>query len=67
MNVTDKVTAQISLHVIDIVALRKLVLVSYALAGNLGGAAGQEQECLARVLDDVVRTLELAAIKGRIA
>lgn len=39
MNVTDKVTAQISLHVIDIVALRKLVLVSYALAGNLGGAA----------------------------
>ena len=46
---------------IEIIALRKLALVSKALATKLGGTAGREQDCLAQVLVDVLDRCEVAA------
>ena len=45
---------------IELVALKKLSLVSHALASKLDHSAGQEQTTLATVLDDVIRRIEIA-------
>lgn len=57
----DNVTVTISLQGIEILTLKKLSLVSHALASRLSGEAGREQKTLAATLDDVVRRIELAA------
>jgi hypothetical protein len=44
---------------IDLLALKKLSLVSHALAKQIGGHAGREQACLAGTLDDLIREIEL--------
>jgi hypothetical protein len=62
---TDTATVTISLLGIEIIALKKLSLVSHALAGKIGGRAGEEQRTLATVLDDTIRKIELAAMGGR--
>jgi hypothetical protein len=49
-----------SISWIEIVALKKLSLVSHALASKLPFSAKQEQECLATTLDDVIRRYELS-------
>lgn len=49
---------------IDLLALKKLSLVSHALAEKIGGMAGVEQKTLATVLDDTIRKIELAAARG---
>lgn len=49
---------------IDLLALKKLSLVSHALAEKIGGMAGREQTTLATVLDDTIRKIELAAARG---
>ena len=61
MNLIDKVPVTITVNGIELVALKKLSLVSHALAQKLGGRSGDEQKCLASVLDDVIRQIELAA------
>ena len=61
MKVTDTYTVAVSLIGIEIIALKKLTLVSYALAENLHGAAGSEQRTLAKCLEDLVRQIELKA------
>ena len=60
--ITDTATVAISIMGIDIVCLKKLSLVSHALADKIGGVAGREQTMLATVLDDVIRKIELAAM-----
>lgn len=52
---------KIDVHDIELVALKKLSLVSHALASKLDYRASEEQKTLATVLDDVIRRIELAA------
>lgn len=59
MTAFDTYTVTISVRGIEIVALKKLSLVSHALAQKIGGSAGQEQAVLATTLDDLVRQIEL--------
>lgn len=60
LRITDTATVAISVSGIEIIALKKLSLVSHALAEKIGGGAGREQQTLAKTLDDVIRRLELA-------
>ena len=55
---------KIDVQDIELVALKKLSLVSHALASKLDLRAQQEQKCLAGVLDDVIRRIELAAAQS---
>ena len=64
LGITDKTTVTISLLGIEIIALKKLALVSHALAEKIGGMAGEEQRTLATVLDDTIRKIELAAARS---
>lgn len=51
----------INIEPIEIIALKKLSLVSHALATKLPYGSREEQSTLAKVLDDVIRNIELAA------
>lgn len=55
---------RIKLNGLELVCLKKLSLVSHALAGKLDYRASAEQQTLAKVLDDVIRRIELAAAKA---
>jgi hypothetical protein len=66
IGIVDTATVTISIMGIEIVALKKLSLVSHALADKIGGSAGEEQRVLAKVLDDTIRKIELGAVKGRV-
>lgn len=59
--ILDTVTVTVSINGLELLALKKLSLVSHTLAQKLGGSAGREQKCLADTLDDVVRRIEIAA------
>jgi hypothetical protein len=59
------VNVTIEVQTIELVALKKLSLVSHALASKLGYRASEEQKCLATVLDDVIRRIEIAAATTR--
>lgn len=61
LGITDSHTITISFIGIELVALKKLSLVSHALAQKIGGRAGVEQKCLADTLDQLIRKMELAA------
>ncbi len=50
---------------IELIALKKLSLVSKALATRLTGAAAREQDCLATVLREVIDRYEIEAAKKR--
>lgn len=63
LGITDTATVAISVTGIEILALKKLSLVSHALAQKIGGEASREQTTLAKTLDDVIRRLELAATR----
>jgi len=54
-----------SFHIdrIEIIALRKLELVSKVLATKLSGTAGREQKCLADCLGQVLDRYEIEAAK----
>ncbi|HRH15747.1 MAG TPA: hypothetical protein PK225_15530 [Azonexus sp.] len=67
MDITRRYTVTIDVLGIDIIALKKLSLVSHALAGKIGGSAGDEQRCLATVLDDVIRKVEINALTSEVA
>ena len=59
---------QVSIDVsgLEIFALKKLSLVSHALASKLSGfKAREEQRCLAGILDDVIRRIELATASAQ--
>lgn len=62
LGITDTATATIDILGIEIIALKKLSLVSHALADKIGGSAGEEQRVLAKVLDDTIRKIELSAL-----
>lgn len=59
LGLTDTATVTISVRGIDLYALKKLSLVSHALAQKIGGQAGEEQKMLATNLDDLIRQIEL--------
>jgi hypothetical protein len=61
MNALDVMTVTVSIRGIELLALKKLSLVSHALAQKLGS---DEQKCLATTLDDLIRQIE---INGRLA
>ena len=51
--------SEFKIEPIEIFALRKLELVSKALATKLSGTAGREQRCLADTLGDVLDRYEI--------
>lgn len=55
----DKYPVTIEINGIELVALKKLSLVSHALVRVIDHSAGQEQKCLAGVLDDLIRQIEI--------
>jgi hypothetical protein len=57
----DTAPVTIDVSFIEVVALKKLSLVSHMLATKLSGSAMREQDCLAKTLDDVIRRIEIAA------
>jgi hypothetical protein len=61
LGLTDTATVTVSITGIEIIALEKLSLVSHALADKIGGSAGQEQQALARTLDDLLRQIKVKA------
>lgn len=63
MNMIDQSPVEITISGLELVALKKLSLVSHALASKLGYRAGEEQKTLATVLDDVIRRIEIANAK----
>ena len=63
LGITDTATITISITGIEIIALEKLSLVSHVLAEKIGGSSGQEQLCLVRTLDDVLRRIKIQASK----
>lgn len=58
MSMFDNVTVAVTLSGIEIVALKKLSLVSHVLAQKIGGAGGREQMTLVKTLDDLIRQIE---------
>lgn len=63
MSVFETANVSIPINGLEVLALKKLSLVSHALAEKIDGMAGREQKMLANTLDDVVRRIELAAAK----
>lgn len=61
MDLLDTRTVTISVTELDLMALKKLSLVSHALASKLDYRAGEEQKTLATVLDETIRKIELAS------
>ena len=59
LGLVDTVKVEIAVQGIDLIALKKLSLVSHVLAKKIGGMAGQEQATLASVLDDIIRQIEI--------
>lgn len=59
MSLMDMHTVTVSVTGLEIVALKKLSLVSHALAKKIGGETGREQKVLADVLDELVRQIEI--------
>ena len=62
MGILDARKVTIGVSELEIAALKKLSLVSHALASKLDYRASEEQRCLATVLDDVIRRIELAPV-----
>lgn len=65
LGLIDTATVTISVRGIDLIALKKLSLVSHVLAKKIGGSAGEEQTCLAKTLDDLIREIEVAVAGSR--
>ena len=61
MSLIDTSTVTISVTGIELLALKKLSLVSHALAEKLSFTAGREQRMLVGTLDDLIRQIELKA------
>lgn len=59
LGMIDTATVTISVRGIDLMALKKLSLVSHALASKLDYLAAQEQKALATTLDELIRQNEL--------
>jgi hypothetical protein len=64
-DIGETTTVSISVEGLEIIALKKLSLVSHALGEKIGGEAGREQRFLAKTLDDVIRRIELAGARLR--
>ncbi len=63
LGMIDTATVTISVRGIDLMALKKLSLVSHALAQKLDYRAGEEQKALATTLDELIRQIELKIVR----
>lgn len=62
VHLLDNVTVAISANRLELAALKKLSLVSHALATKLGDyRAQEEQKTLAMTLDEIIRRIEIGA------
>lgn len=52
-------TATVQISGIELLALKKLVLVNLALATKISGTAGEEQKALANILSEITLRVEL--------
>jgi len=59
LGMIDTATVTVSINGVELLALKKLSLVSHALAQQIGGPSGKEQHSLADVLDKLVRQIEI--------
>ncbi len=67
MHLLDNATVTISANRLELAALKKLSLVSHALASKLGDyRASEEQKTLAMTLDEIIRRIEISA-KGALS
>lgn len=57
----DTITVTISVNHIELLALKKLAIVSHALGTTIGGPAGREQLMLTSCLDALIRQIETKA------
>jgi hypothetical protein len=65
MHMLDHTRVAIDVNGLELAALKKLSLVSHALARKLSDfRAREEQTTLAMTLDEVIRRIELAAATG---
>lgn len=65
MSMIDTCTITISVRGIEVLALKKLSLVSHALASRLSDfSAKEEQKMLASTLDDLIRRIEIEMAKA---
>lgn len=62
MDIATTHQIQVEVRGIDVLALKKLSLVSHALAGRLDYTARKEQEVLVQTLDDLIHQIELATL-----
>jgi hypothetical protein len=62
----DTATVAVSISGAELLALKKLSLVSHALAMTLGGPGGREQAALATALDDLLRQIEIGIGRGSV-
>lgn len=62
----ETATVTVSVTGMDLMVLKKLSLVSHALAGMIGGEGGREQKTLATTLDDLLRQIEIGAARGKV-
>jgi hypothetical protein len=65
MSLLNTYTVTVSVSGLEIMALKKLSLVSHALAQKMGGQHEQEQKALATTLDDLIRQIEIKAASTR--
>jgi hypothetical protein len=61
LDLIDTAHVTVSITGIELLALKKLSLVSHVLAQKIGGPSGREQTCLAKTLDDLIRQIEINA------
>lgn len=64
MKTFEDTEVTIKINGLEVVCLQKLSLVGHALASKLDYRAGEEQKTLVKVLDDVIRRIELSAAKA---
>lgn len=62
LNMVTPTSLRVEISGIELIALKKLALITHALATKFNLGAREEAECLAKVLDDVIRRFELASI-----
>ena len=63
MDIFRDTEVSIKINGLEVVCLKKLSLVAHALAEKLDYRASEEQKTLNKVLDDVIRRIQLAAAK----
>ena len=57
--------AAITISPIELLVLKKLVIINHALGKTIGGAPGTEQLALTQVLNDITLRADVASIRAK--